>query len=226
MVGNVPNSGFSQNQVLTNYAATDPNIPSGGLEAIADQTHLTFNSPPSPFYDLTGISTSITLDGSALLTQCGFAGAVLAPLYSGTGSVVRFHGLISEPTITSGAVDQFMAAGYFINSNFGGTVTSMMSVYADSPLLFGGTTTNSYGVYIEDQSIVGATNAWNIWSNGTGSDNHFEGKITALGRVSAGSLGVGNSVAATTLGSVVKKIEVFDAAGTSLGFIAVYDSIS
>lgn len=41
-----------------------------------------------------------------------------------------------------------------------------------------------------------------------------------------GNLGVGNSAAATgPVGTIVKKIEVFDAAGTSLGFIAVYNSI-
>jgi len=39
-------------------------------------------------------------------------------------------------------------------------------------------------------------------------------------------LGVGNSVAATTPGTVTKSIEVFDAAGVSLGFIAVYDAIT
>lgn len=39
-------------------------------------------------------------------------------------------------------------------------------------------------------------------------------------------LGVGNSAAATTLGSVTDRIEVFDAAGASLGFIPVYDSIT
>lgn len=39
-------------------------------------------------------------------------------------------------------------------------------------------------------------------------------------------LGVGNSAAATTPGNVVKKIEVFDASGNSLGFLAVYDGIT
>jgi hypothetical protein len=33
-------------------------------------------------------------------------------------------------------------------------------------------------------------------------------------------------VAASSPGSVVKKIEVFDAAGVSLGFVAVYDTIT
>ena len=39
-------------------------------------------------------------------------------------------------------------------------------------------------------------------------------------------IGVGNSAAATTPGSVVRKIEIFNASGTSLGFIPVYDTIT
>jgi len=42
----------------------------------------------------------------------------------------------------------------------------------------------------------------------------------------SGSIGVGNSAAATTPGSIVKKIEVFDTAGVSLGFVPVYDAIT
>jgi len=41
-----------------------------------------------------------------------------------------------------------------------------------------------------------------------------------------GGLGVGNSATASTPGSVVKKIEVFDQTGASLGFIPVYSSIT
>lgn len=41
-----------------------------------------------------------------------------------------------------------------------------------------------------------------------------------------GALGVGNSASATTLGTVTKKIEVFDAAGASLGFVPIYDAIT
>lgn len=39
-------------------------------------------------------------------------------------------------------------------------------------------------------------------------------------------LGVGNSLAATTPGTVVRKVEIFDAAGASLGFVPVYSSIA
>lgn len=40
------------------------------------------------------------------------------------------------------------------------------------------------------------------------------------------SLGVANSAAATTLGAVTKKIQVFDATGASLGYVPVYDAIT
>ena len=39
-------------------------------------------------------------------------------------------------------------------------------------------------------------------------------------------IGVGNSAAATVPGTVTKKIEVFDAAGASIGFLAVFDAIA
>lgn len=44
--------------------------------------------------------------------------------------------------------------------------------------------------------------------------------------VANGGLGVGNSASATTPGTVVKKMEVFDASGASLGFVPVYDAIT
>ncbi len=50
--------------------------------------------------------------------------------------------------------------------------------------------------------------------------------ISADKALFSAGIGVGNSAAATTPGSVVRKIEIFDAAGTSLGFIPVYDSIT
>lgn len=53
------------------------------------------------------------------------------------------------------------------------------------------------------------------------------GNLSVLaGKLLASSgIGVGNSASATIPGTVTKKIEVFDAAGASLGFLAVYDAI-
>lgn len=44
--------------------------------------------------------------------------------------------------------------------------------------------------------------------------------------LAVGGIGVGNSASATTPGSVVKKFQVFDAAGNSLGFVPIYSAIT
>lgn len=44
--------------------------------------------------------------------------------------------------------------------------------------------------------------------------------------LAAAGIGVGNSAVATSLGSVARKIQVFDASGASLGFVPVYDAIT
>jgi len=51
---------------------------------------------------------------------------------------------------------------------------------------------------------------------------------TQLGQklIAQGGIGVGNYAAATTPGSVVKKIQVFDEFGNSLGYVPVYSSIT
>jgi hypothetical protein len=46
-----------------------------------------------------------------------------------------------------------------------------------------------------------------------------------FGIAADGNLKTAKSAAASTLGTVVKKLEIFDAAGNSLGFIPIYDSI-
>lgn len=43
---------------------------------------------------------------------------------------------------------------------------------------------------------------------------------------SSNGVGVGNRVAATTLGTVVGKTEIFDMIGVSLGFVPIYDAIT
>ena len=52
--------------------------------------------------------------------------------------------------------------------------------------------------------------------------------VTAVGKVlTTAGLGVGNSATATVaVGTLAKKIEVFDASGVSLGFIPVYTTIT
>lgn len=50
--------------------------------------------------------------------------------------------------------------------------------------------------------------------------------LSATGHLGADTLGVGNAAAASILGTVTHKIQVFDKAGVSHGYIAVYDAIT
>lgn len=69
-------------------------------------------------------------------------------------------------------------------------------------------------------SSAGTTQDVTLFRNGT---NQLK---TGNVFLATGGIGVGNSAAATTPGSVTDRIEVFDANGASLGFIAVYDAIT
>lgn len=76
-----------------------------------------------------------------------------------------------------------------------------------------------------------ATNNASISDNEAYIGNYFihqSGTVPSslAGQVRVGSLGVGNRVAATTLGNVTGSVEVFDTAGVSLGFMPLYDAIT
>ena len=52
-------------------------------------------------------------------------------------------------------------------------------------------------------------------------------RLSADGKVKApGGIGVGNSAAASTLGTVVRKMEVFNIEGVSIGFVPIYDAVT
>lgn len=50
--------------------------------------------------------------------------------------------------------------------------------------------------------------------------------VTVNGQIRAASLGVGNSASATAVGTLSKKMEVFDASGASIGFVPIYTTIT
>lgn len=71
---------------------------------------------------------------------------------------------------------------------------------------------------------------WNNGNAASGDVNLYRSAANLLKTddkfVASSGIGVGNSAAATTPGTVTRKIEVFDASGASLGFIPVYDAIT
>jgi hypothetical protein len=77
---------------------------------------------------------------------------------------------------------------------------------------------------MQNNSSSGLTKTFRIYNN---TDANEMLNITNTGKVLCpAGVGVGNSAAATVLGSVVKKMQVFDASGNSLGFVPIYDAIT
>lgn len=61
----------------------------------------------------------------------------------------------------------------------------------------------------------------------SGDDAEIGGDAVVTGKALAtAGLGVGNSASATTPGAVVKKMQVFDETGASLGYVAIFDGIT
>ena len=72
--------------------------------------------------------------------------------------------------------------GFEVQVNVGnvGPATTLAAYYAKTPsFLGGGSATNVYGLLIDDQSGLGGTQSLNILSRGAGSNNLFEGKVSA-----------------------------------------------
>lgn len=90
------------------------------------------------------------------------------------------------------------------------------------------------GVWI--QAGTGGSQYFGVGQSGGAQYVHFTSVPISLSgsslvsdsRVTVASLGVGNSASASVIpvANLVKKIEVFDASGTSLGFVPVYSSIT
>lgn len=161
-------------------------------------------------------------------------------LYDGpTGaSAAIYFGVIGTKV---GAVPCFS----FLNSYGGvggGTEHSIADLLANGDLNLGGNLhlaqlggdgriTSAAGLYLTAAG-AGSIYQWNQgsgdvsqWFSGVGGTQVMTLKSTGK-LLLAGGLGIGNSAAATTPGSVVKKMEVFDAAGASLGFVPIYSAIT
>lgn len=93
------------------------------------------------------------------------------------------------------------------------TRIEMEQSFIDYNLVDNGSDTVVYG---QNKIKFGDTNFYRSAANTLKTD----------GKLITGSLGVSNAANASTPGNLVKKIEVFDAQGNSLGFVPVYASIA
>jgi hypothetical protein len=184
---------------------------------------------------LSASTTAVTLAAESAGTGSTNLDIVLTPKGTGTvqsatrfgfttagfGSIVgTSNGIIVRQDATSANTGSINAAA--VNSSSG----SAGFVYSTTASL-----DNNLNLGSARSVIWKSTDAYNATAD-TGLSRSAAGvvKVTnggaGLGSLRCADLGVNNSAAATTLGSVVKKIQIFDVAGTSLGYIPVYDAIT
>lgn len=184
-------------------------------------------------------TTRVTFGGTGAVT---FAGAIGIEAGAGSDSMLRVRG----NSATSGANQWGIIADTIFSSSgtsSGYTITSQVQTAAASftanraaafqvaaaSLGAGSSVTRLINCLLSEQTA--GTNNASIADNITFSGNWFINSTSTnpsslAGQVRVASLGVANSAAATTLGTVTNKIEVFNASGASLGFVPVYDAIT
>lgn len=124
-------------------------------------------------------------------------------------------------------------SGYFVQmatQNASYTVPRAMAFHVPVPMIPGSSHITNF-VSFSGTSDDAATNNALLADNTSFVGNYFLHQAgtdasSLGGQLRVASLGVGNSAAASTPGTVVKKIQVFNASGSSLGYVAVFDAIT
>lgn len=199
-----PTTIYAQTQIRTLGTLTfqvDPDLSTVYLNSSPSATLL------SGFVRSTATNEALSLGGGRTLS--GSATNHIQNATSGYTPHVKVVSTVS-PASGSGSFSSLE-----INPTLNGTSSGTAASLAIAPvvtaftggtvvLIDAGTTTTNYGTGFTRKFMVDTS-----------------GNIRA-----SGNLGIGNSAAGTVLGSVTKKIEVFDASGASLGYLPVYDAIT
>lgn len=127
--------------------------------------------------------------------------AYIDPAIANDGDTVNFNSRRCGQILSRRA-----AARYVLQGQVTGEAGARFRLRADGRLDIG-----------DGTSFTFDTNVYRSAANTLKTDDKF---LAALG------LGVGNSAAAATPGTVIRKMEVFDASGVSLGFVPIYDAIT
>lgn len=99
------------------------------------------------------------------------------------------------------------------------TVGSLLATVAGSSLRL-----NAQAAGVVLDMSAGVAGLGDVDENNSGAAVLIDDNTGVVGH--RGKIGTNQSAAATTLGSVTKKLEIFDNAGNSLGFIPIYGSIT
>jgi hypothetical protein len=150
---------------------------------------------------ITGIYARIDTAAASFTCNTGVALQIVSPNIGAGSTLSTLYGIQVYPQ-TAGAT-----GSYGVAVGAASTATLWLDYTANN-------TTSNAGI------AFGASRDTNLYRSAANTLKTDDKLITALG------LGVGNSAAAATPGTVVRKMEVFDAAGTSLGFVPIYNTIT
>lgn len=146
--------------------------------------------------------TGTDFAGGGLQVYPGFNGTNATTLYGATlgvdasgGNIEDLYGGILTNSISAGTVLRTRGSESYVQQ-YGGTVTNMTAHLIGNAYRTGGTTTNQYGLYIRNQT--GATNNFNLYSEGNNSRNVFEGNISITGTNSCLNMPGGGKICGNT----------------------------
>ena len=249
-VGSAPNANGASlaGQLLTLQPAdaANPGVVTGGAQTWAGVK--TFNAQPSaPSYKATAAAgpafEAAVGGGNYLLKMTGAGwgiwtnagnGQMLFDVGAGTTALTlttasaAFGVPISAPIISgtanfSGATVQISAGAHIYWSSGSANPGAGLTTNASAATTGATPATSAFKFY--PQNVLDAADWLLCLGNALNAAGVFV--VTYGGKaLASGGIGVGNSAAASALGTVTKKMEVFDAAGASLGFVPIYDAIT
>lgn len=179
--------------------------------------------------------SGFTATGDAAVSLIGVRGT--AAHSAGAGTIGQMYALVAaSPLYTAGGTVTNGAAGLRVGNQGNSGYATAYGIRVDG---ITGSTSLNVGARIDASTertlwLAGDSNpttaAGGITFGSSADTNLYRSAANTLKTddklITTIGLGVGNSAAATTPGTVTRKMEVFDASGTSLGFVAIYDAIT
>jgi hypothetical protein len=201
IVSRANNAAFNQAAIFTDYVGTSHavSVNHKGTGAASSALNLASTNVDHSCLGISGVESG---RGTIKVTHTNTGAA---------GSDASASALSIDLTGTGTA-----SQGIFLTSTTGGTTGNLIEARnGGTGAVFNVSSTGVVG--LGSGTNPPDTNLYRSAANLLKTDDKF----TAVG-----GIGVGNSVAAAALGTVVRKMEVFDASGNSIGFVPVYDAIT
>jgi hypothetical protein len=235
--------------LLAAYPSTDVGATQHGIQSTRTVTYTTNTAAADTS---SAGNYGLTIAGAGNKTGAVLLGLTGVINQTGTGTVNEVRGMQFQVNTAASSGTIALARGAFVGFAPSSPITTAigLAVSGMNTAQIGGgigidiaaimnVTGNGIGIRIAQAKTCALHLSWDVDSTavgggiifGTSFDTNLyrsaPSTLKTTGKLIATTgLGVGNSAAATTPGAVVRKMEVFDAAGVSLGFVPIYSTIT